>query len=66
MTFFVHLGLGFFLFCLSDCIQKRKIAKKRAKGRSRGIVQEEKIIAGRHSVLEVKDHSHLLGIFSRM
>lgn len=33
---------GFFLFCLSDCIHKGKIAKKRVKGKSRGIVQEGK------------------------
>lgn len=38
---FVHLGLGDF-FVLSLCIHKGKIAKKRAKGKSRGIVQEGK------------------------
>lgn len=33
---------GIFLFCLSDCIHKGKIAKKRAKGKSRSAVQEGK------------------------
>lgn len=41
MTFSVHLGLGHF-FVLSLCIHKEKIAKKRVKGKSRGIVQEGK------------------------
>lgn len=42
MMGFVHVDLGDFLFCLSDCIHKGKIAKKRAKGKSRGIVREGK------------------------
>lgn len=33
---------AFFFFFVSDCIHKGKIAKKRVKGKSRGIVQEGK------------------------
>lgn len=39
---FCPFRLRDFLFCLSDCIHKGKIGKKRVKGKSRDIVQEGK------------------------
>lgn len=56
---------AFFLFCLSVFI-KKKLQRKESKESQEALYKKEKIIAGRHNVLEVKDCSHLLGIFSRM
>lgn len=66
MTFFVHLVGGFFCFVSLIVFIKEKLQRKESKESQEALYKKEKIIAGRHNVLEVKDCSPLLGIFSRM
>lgn len=57
---------GFFCFVSLIVFIKEKLQRKEPKESQEALYKKEKIIAGRHNVLEVKDCSHLLGIFSRM
>lgn len=67
MTVFVHLRLGdFFCFVSPIVFIKEKMQRKEAKESQEALYKKEKIIAGMHNVLEVKDRSRVLRIFSRI